>query len=127
MKFDVHLLCEVLNASHERLRHETHPVESHLFHFRDSLLEYQLLVRPVDQSVLLVADPEEPLQGCPLLEYGFACSEIETAPNLYDNHEGQAVRFWQHRDSREGIRLTLTPRGKDRWYIWANALGFPTT
>ena len=75
---------------------------------------------------MLAADPEEPIQGCPLLEYGFRCTEIEVGVNAYSKDAGDAVRFWEHRRFREGIRLTMTHRGDNRWYIWANGSDDPS-
>ena len=75
---------------------------------------------------MLAADPEEPIQGCPLLEFGFRCTEIEVGMNAYAKDAGDAVRFWEHRRFHEGIRLTLTPRGDNRWYIWVNGSDDPS-
>lgn len=92
-----------------------------IFRFRDSILRYELWVHRSQGSVFLAADPSEPIQGCPLLEYGFGCCEIEIGMNAYSDSAGNAIRFWQHRRSHGGLRLTITPRGDDRWYLWGNA------
>lgn len=121
MNFDLISLCENLNAEHEVLTHPDCEETSLIFRFRDSLLRYELQVHGWNDSVMLTADPEEPIQACPLLEYGFVCTEIEIGENAYHPKAGHAIRFWEHRQNHHGLRLTLTPRGDNRWYIWSNA------
>ncbi len=43
-----------------------------------------------------------------MLEYGFTCSEIEIGASAY-SCEDKAIRFYEHRDSLGGLRLTFTP------------------
>ncbi len=57
-----------------------------------------------------------------MLEYSFTCSEIEIGASAY-SCEDKAIRFYEHRDSRGGLRLTFTPRADGNWYMWANVGG----
>ena len=125
MKIDVESVRAALSAEHELFQQPGTKDTSHIFRFHDSVLRYELHVLHKNDSVLLAADPKEPNQGCPLLEFGFRCTEIEVGVNAYEEEAGDAVRFWEHRRFHEGIRLTLTPRGDNRWYIWANGFDKP--
>lgn len=126
LKLDVETLRIALNAEYELFQYTGADDTSHIFRFCDSLLHYELNVYHLNDSVMLAADPKTPIQGCPQLEFGFRCTEIEIGVNAYSDDAGDAVRFWEHRNDHEGIRLTLTPRGDDRWYIWANAWDKPS-
>ena len=57
-----------------------------------------------------------------MLEYGFTCTAIEIGPSAYGENE-LAIRFYEHRDTRGGLRMTFTPRSDGNWYIWANVGG----
>ncbi|MFK7768739.1 MAG: hypothetical protein AB8B55_16075 [Mariniblastus sp.] len=132
MKLDIESLCDALSAELEPASSE---YPSHIFRFRDSLLRYEMHVNPQGNSVAFAADPEEPMQACPLLEFSFRCDEIEVGMNayskVYGDKLGNAVRFWEqsnlnHREDPEnGLRLTMSPRGDGRWYLWANAIDIP--
>ena len=95
---------------------------SHHLTFADARLRYSLDIMPVHGTVGLAADPEEPIQGCPMLEYGFTCTEIEIGPSAYSEGD-KALRFYEHRDTFGGLRLTFTSRGDGNWYIWASVGG----
>ncbi|MEL6109576.1 MAG: hypothetical protein AAFU85_26500 [Planctomycetota bacterium] len=121
MKVDVEALRKALHAEVEPMEDSGGKDGPQIFRFRDSVLKFELWVHLSQGSVFLAADPSEPIQACPLLEYGFVCSEIEVGMNAYGDSAGDAIRFFQHRRSEGGIRLTMTPRGNDRWYLWAAA------
>lgn len=116
MKYDLAQLGSVLAASPER--EQTHPGIVWV-RFADPLLKYELAIDEQHHAITLAADPEKPIQACPLLEYSFLCSEIEIGESGYG--DGPAVRFYEHRDSRHGVRLTMIKRDDGRWYLWANA------
>ena len=94
LKLDVESLADALDAQHELFQHPGSNDTSHIFRFRDSILRYELWVNHLSDSVMLAADPEKPIQGCPLLEFGFRCTEIEVGMNAYGKDAGDAVRFW---------------------------------
>lgn len=119
MKWDLSQLVQILNADHEVSGDKGDRYCAHVFRFVDSRLKYELHVLPNNFSAQLAFDPDKPIQGCPMLEYGFNCTEIEIGPSVYG--DVNAVRFYEHRESRGGLRLSLTPRGDGTWYTWANS------
>lgn len=123
MKWDVNDLIRLLKATHQIFEAADPKFTSHEFRFRDNRLRYVLNVVPEYGTVGLAADPEEPIQGCPMLEYGFTCSEIEIGASAYPPEDAKAIRFYEHRDTFGGLRLTFTPRGDGNWYIWASVGG----
>lgn len=122
MTWDIERIASILRATIEpREDDEQRPVW-HRLHFHDGRLKYVLNLMPETFCVFLAADPDEPEQGCPMLEYGFTCTDIEVGPSAYRENE-IAIRFYEHRDTFGGLRLTLTPRHDKNWYIWANVGG----
>ena len=94
------------------------------YRFNDSRLKYALIVRPNMGTAFLAADPDEPIQGCPMLEYSFPCSSILIGDSAY-SHEipaDIAVRFYDGEISQLTQRLTMTWIPDGYWYIWANAI-----
>ncbi|TWT85212.1 hypothetical protein Pla123a_00180 [Posidoniimonas polymericola] len=117
MKYDLDQLCSVLSASCEKESPGTGHVQ---VRFADPLLKYEMAIDEQHNSISLAADPEKPIQACPLLEYYFACNEIAIGESGYG--DGPAVRFMEHRESLFGTRLTMIKRHDGRWYLFANAL-----
>lgn len=122
MPWDIQRIAEVLNATEELYEGVDQPPVCHRLFFSDARLKYVLNLMPETHGVFLAADPDEPEQGCPMLEYGFTCTDIEIGPSAYREDE-VALRFYEHRDTFGGLRLTFTPRHDKNWYIWANVGG----
>lgn len=122
MKLDLHAIVAFFNAEHETLEADDPRFTSHRLKFKDTRLHYSLGIMPGYGTVGLAADPEESIQGCPMLEYGFTCSEIEIGTSAYSKGD-KALRFYEHRDTFGGHRLTFTPRSDGNWYIWASVGG----
>jgi hypothetical protein len=118
MKFDLDAIIAFFNAQHELSEAADPRFSSHQLSFADARLRYSLCIMPGYGTIGLAADPDEPIQGCPMLEYGFTCSEIQIGASAY-SHDAKAIRFYEHRDTRGGLRLTITPRVDGNWYIWA--------
>jgi hypothetical protein len=118
MKFDLDAIIAFFNAQHELIEAADPRFSSHQLSFVDARLRYLLCIMPQCGTIGLAADPDEPIQGCPMLEYGFTCSEIQIGASAY-SHDAKAIRFYEHRDTRGGLRLTITPRVDGNWYIWA--------
>ncbi|MEO1529870.1 MAG: hypothetical protein AAFX06_31030 [Planctomycetota bacterium] len=112
-----------LSASAERLYDDDGETDVHRLVFSDARLKFVMNVMPRANSVFLAADPFKPEQACPMLEYGFTCTEIAIGPSAYAEEE-IAIHFFEHRDSINGLRLTLTPRHDKNWYLWANVGGY---
>ena len=91
------------------------------FRFKDARLKYVLMVQPNMGTVFLAADPAEPIQGCPMLEYSLPCSNIVIGESGYDSNE-LAIRFYDGEISKLTQRLTMTWIPDGYWYIWANAI-----
>jgi hypothetical protein len=125
MQIDVDGLSEALRAEYERWGPDADGGDEHIFRFRDAIMRYELLIRCPAGATTLAMDPEKPIQGCPLLEFTFSCASIEIGENVYDPAAGPAVRFWGNDRQKRDIRLTLTPRSDNRWYIWANTWDWP--
>jgi len=118
MPWDIRRIADALNAKEEPHEGIEQPPFYHRLIFSDKRLKYVLNLVPETHGVFLAADPEEPEQGCPMLEYGFTCTDIEIGPSAYRDGD-TAIRFYEHRDTFGGLRLTLTPRYDKTWYIWA--------
>ena len=113
-------LCRVLSAHHEV---GTEDEAYNFLRFADPLLKYELTIGLKHNSVQLAVDPDKPIQGCPLLEYCFKCIEIEIGDSSYG--PGPVVRFYEHRESQYGTRLTMIQHPDNRWYLWANGMSRP--
>ncbi|QDT03318.1 hypothetical protein K227x_17000 [Rubripirellula lacrimiformis] len=122
MTWDIERIADVLHAMEDPHAHVDQPPYCHRLLFSDARLKYVLNLMPATSCVFLAADPEEPEQGCPMLEYGFTCTDVEIGPSAYHDSE-LAIRFYEHRDTFGGLRLTFTPRHDKSWYIWANVGG----
>lgn len=118
--FNSEALTSVLNAVHERVASDDPLYDVETFRFADPLLKYHLAILPNLGSVQISMDPDEPVQPCPMLEYSFNCCAIAIGPSAYSLELEDAVRFYEHKKYRGGLRLTLTPRWDGRWYTWAN-------
>lgn len=122
MKYDLDAIIAFFDAKLETHEDGDPRFAAHQLTFSDARLRYSLGIMPIYGTVGLAADPDEPIQGCPILEYGFTCSEIEIGPSAYSDGD-LALRFYEHRDTFGGLRLTFTPRGDGNWYMWANVGG----
>ncbi|MCO8120131.1 hypothetical protein NHH03_00155 [Stieleria sp. TO1_6] len=122
MRWNIERIADILRATEEPYADVEQPPVCHRLYFRDARLKYVLNLMPDTLCVFLAADPDDPEQGCPMLEYGFTCTDIEIGPSAYGENE-TAIRFYEHRDTFGGLRLTFTPRQDKNWYIWANVGG----
>lgn len=122
MKYDLVAIIAFFGAHHEFHEADDPRFSLHQLTFSDARLRYSLGIMPGYGTIGLAADPDDPSQACPMLEYGFTCSEIAIGPNAYSDGEN-AIRFFEHRDTFGGLRLTFTPRGDGNWYMWANVGG----
>jgi len=115
---DFHQMAQRLSATYREIRTGTFE-----FSFSDRFLKYQLFVGSTDPGMLLRADPEDPSQPCPMLEFPFICRQIIVGPSAYDDSKfGNAVRFYELENSIKSLRLTLSPRENNAWYIWASGV-----
>ena len=71
MKHDRESLTNALNATTETLSE----FDTEIFRFSDSRLRYEIHLQSNSGTALLAADPAEPIQGCPMLEFSFRCTE----------------------------------------------------
>ncbi len=94
------------------------------FRFKDNRLKYVLRVQPNMGAVFLAANPEQPIQGCPMLEYSLPCSNIVIGESAYSDSIPNeiAIRFYDVEISQLTQRLTMTWIPDGYWYIWANAI-----
>lgn len=122
MKFNLDAIIAFFNAQHELCKADDPRFSSHQLRFADARLRYSLCIMPGYGTIGLAADPDEPIQGCPMFEYGFTCSEIQIGASAF-SHDDKALRFYEHRDTSGGLRLTFTPRRDGNWYMWANVGG----
>jgi hypothetical protein len=120
IQWNLENLISVLKAEHESELSEDKLYIAEVFRFHDPIMRYELRVMPNDGSVQIALDPDAPIQALPFLEYGFNCCEIEIGQSAYSLECDAVVRFYEHRESRGGLRLTLTLRYDGRWYTWAN-------
>lgn len=68
MTWDIKRIAGILNATEEPLANVEQPPLYHRLLFSDARLKYVLNLRPETHCVFLAADPDEPEQGCPMLE-----------------------------------------------------------
>ena len=118
MKHDRESLANALNATTETLSE----FDTEIFRFSDSRLRYEMHLQPNSGTALLAADPAEPIQGCPMLEFSFRCTDILVGSSAYSDTEDEvAIRFYEGDVSAVGLRLTLTWIPIGYWYTWINA------
>ena len=118
MNHDQKSLATALNATAE-LQPE---YDTEIFRFSDSRLRYEMHLQPNSGTALLAIDPTEPIQGCPMLEFSFRCSDILIGTSDYSTMGDEiAIRFYDGSVSQAGQRLTMTWIPAGYWYIWANA------
>jgi hypothetical protein len=120
IQFSSSALTSVLSAVHEREESDDPLYDVETFRFSDPLLKYHLTILPNLGSVQIAMDPDEPIQPCPMLEYSLNCCEIVIEQRASSLEPENAVRFYEHKNDRGGLRLTLTPRWDRRWYTWVN-------
>ena len=116
MTWDIKRTADVLNATEVPLEGDTQPLDYDRLLFSDVRLKYVLHLMPGTHGVFLAAGPDELEQPCPMLEYGFTSTDIEILPSAYGENE-TAIRFYKHRDTRGGLRLTFTLRHDENWYV----------
>ena len=95
-----------------------------IYRFSDNRLKYELWITPSQETAILAIDPTEPIQGCPMLEFSFKCSDVEIGTSAYSENE-VAIRFYDGGISNSMMRLTMTWIPSGYWYIWANANSTP--
>ena len=118
MNHDRQLLTDALNAKSELLSE----FETEIFRFKDSRLRYEMHLQPKSETGLLAIDPKEPIQGCPMLEFSFRCTDILIGTSDYCEEGNEvAIQFYEGSVSQFGLRLTMTWIPEGYWYIWANA------
>lgn len=121
--YDSEELAKALRAKLEVQPDDDPEYLTHEYRFSDTRLRYVLLIRPNMGSAFLSADPEEPQQGCPMLEYSFSISKIRVGESAYSDSQAPeiAIRFYDGHESQDEQRLTMTWIPLGYWYIWANA------
>ena len=124
MNHDPEALATALRADLQYLPYSDSQCDDQIFRFHDDRLRYELHIMPNNETVKLAADPEEPIQGCPMLEYDFQCTEIVIGTSAYHDKE-TAIRFYDRDLSPKGQRLTMTWVPHGFWYIGANANTVP--
>ena len=123
MNRDAQAIASALNATLETSAGVETQFDTERFCFADSRVKYVLNLLPRSGTAQLAADPEEPLQGCPMLEFSFRCSDVVIGQSAYGDQI--AIRFYSGSRSPNGLRLTLTSQPDGNWYVWANALDQP--
>lgn len=122
MNHDPESLAAALNANIELPSDAEPKYDCIIYRFEDSRLRYEMHVQPKTGATILAMDPAEPMQGCPMLEFGFRCTDIEIGKSAYDvDGKEIAIRFYEGDVSPNGQRLTMTWIPDGYWYIWANA------
>ncbi len=122
MNHDRESLATALNATTEFLRE----FDTEIFRFNDSRLRYEMHLQPNSGTALLAVDPTEPIQGCPMLEFSFRCTDILIGASAYCTEGNEiAIRFYDGDVCQAGQRLTMTWVPDGYWYIWANANAKP--
>lgn len=122
MNHDPESLATALNASIEFPSDREPVYDRIIYRFEDSRLRYEMHIQPNTGAAFLAIDAEEPMQGCPMLEYTFRCTDILIGSSAYDvNGNEVAVRFYDGEISPNGQQLTLTWIPDGYWYIWADA------
>ena len=74
MKWDLKQIGVVLNANIETICVESQ--NQYMLWFSDNYLKFYLHIQPESETVMLAADPINPM-GMPLLEYSFNCNIIK--------------------------------------------------
>ena len=120
MNYDTEAIAAVLVAAVEQIDDIT------ILRFKDARLKYELHLHAIAGTAMLAADPETPIQGCPMLEFSFRCSEIVVGVSSYDEHE-TALTFYEDECTQSGMRLLLTWVPEGYWYVWANSNTKPYT
>jgi hypothetical protein len=119
-------LAAALDASIEFPSDGQHAYDSFIYRFNDSRLRYEMHLHPTTGSAFLSLDPDEPMQGCPMLEFSFRFTHVLIGRSHHDVHGKEiAIRFYEGEVSDSGQRLTLSWVPEGYWYIWADALGGP--
>jgi len=122
MNHDRESLATALNATTE-LSPES---DTEILRFNDSRLRYEMHLQPNSGTAFLAIDPTEPIQGCPMLEFSFRCTDILIGTSAYcEKGDEIAIRFYDDDVSAAGQRLTMTWIPDGYWYIWANANAKP--
>lgn len=116
MNYDPQTLEVALNAT------SVSEFDTEIFRFKDKRLRYEIHLYPNDGTGILAMDPTEPIQGCPMLEFSFRCTDIQIGTSAYCVEGDEiAIRFYDGDVSESGHRLTMTWIPEGYWYIWANA------
>jgi len=90
MKYNRKSLAIALNATTEFQL----DFDNEIFRFSDSRLRYEIYLQPNSDTAFLAIDPTEPIQGCPMLEYSFRCTEILVGTSHYCSEGNEvAIRF----------------------------------
>ena len=118
-------MASALDATLDIIAADASQFDVERFRFADSRLEYELRLLPINGTAQLAADPVEPIQGCPMLEFSFGCSEVVIGRSAYGDQI--AIRFYDDGHTPNGLRLTLTALPDGNWYVWANALDQPNS
>ena len=122
MNHSTELLADALKATVE-LQPE---IDAEFFRFRDSRLQYELHLHLSTKTAFLAIDPTEPMQGCPMLEFSFRCTDIQIGTSAYcTDGTDIAIRFYENETSQKELRLTMTWVPIGHWYVWANANSKP--
>ncbi|TWU41153.1 hypothetical protein Poly51_63960 [Rubripirellula tenax] len=116
---DITRLADVLHATIVYHHHTEPNYQVFDLTFVDPLLKYSMMIRPHAGIIQLAADPDAPISGCPLLEYGFRYDPLDVGDSAYG--PGPAIRFYDGPCKRNDIRLTITIRSDGRLYLFANA------
>ena len=126
MIHDPETLATALGAYLERQVDSSSDYNREIFRFNDNRLKYELHLLPNLGCAQLAIDPEQPIQGCPMLEFSFKCSNIEIGASSYCTDGKEiAIRFYDGEITASGMRLTITWIPVGYWYIWANADNTP--
>ena len=120
MNRDAQATTSALDAKLEFFSGREPQFDTERFRFEDTRLKYELQLLPNNGTAQLAADPVEPIQGCPMLEFSFGCSDIAIGPSAYGDQI--AIRFYEGELTPSGLRLTLTALPDGNWYVWANAI-----
>lgn len=118
MNHDPDAIAAALNASIELLPE----FDTEIFCFGDSRLRYEMHLQVNSGTAILAFDPTTPIQGCPMLEFSFRCTDILIGTSAYCRDSKEvAIEFYEGDVSPAGLRLTMTWIPDGYWYVWANA------
>ena len=90
MNYDPVAITSALSASREYMPSADAQFDVDVFRFHDKRLRYQLHLLPNNQTGQLAADPVDPIQGCPMLEFSFCCSDVVIGKSAYAQDENEA-------------------------------------